>query len=574
MACRRSIWPGSSPRMWGTLPASASPSPPVRFIPTHVGNTSGRTRRRLRGPVHPHACGEHGVALALLGPGFGSSPRMWEHLPAFSRVIDPFGSSPRMWGTQLPAVRARRPARFIPTHVGNTTVRPCRRTGPAVHPHACGEHLRSRHADREKSRFIPTHVGNTQRGRQHLGARTVHPTHVGNTRTGRWQRIRSAVHPHACGEHWKAIHDHAQKNGSSPRMWGTLSESLCAVSLARFIPTHVGNTARLMTTYAQLPVHPHACGEHDTPDFFQPSTRGSSPRMWGTRPLGVAASVGLRFIPTHVGNTRSAPASCRTIPVHPHACGEHARWASTAGRLLGSSPRMWGTHEHQRNGDAPVRFIPTHVGNTSGRISWPPRQTVHPHACGEHGGALLVAALASGSSPRMWGTHCGECGKLGAARFIPTHVGNTVQVPATDTSESVHPHACGEHRRTLMMSGSLSGSSPRMWGTPVCTVWLNDQLRFIPTHVGNTVVSEVPTPATTVHPHACGEHPTAAPVAIAWTVHPHACGEHPTSSATLSWRAGSSPRMWGTPGRYRPTDDHIRFIPTHVGNTAPFRRGS
>ena len=68
---------GSSPRMWGTHPKFFSDSSLTRFIPTHVGNT--RALRRFPGciAVHPHACGEHVIFSALRPRTFGSSPRMW-----------------------------------------------------------------------------------------------------------------------------------------------------------------------------------------------------------------------------------------------------------------------------------------------------------------------------------------------------------------------------------------------------------------------------------------------------------------------------------------------------------------
>jgi hypothetical protein len=50
---------------------------------------------------------------------------------------------------------------------------------------------------------------------------------------------------------------------------------------------------------------------------------GSSPRMWGTPLTQLIDGVGIRFIPTHVGNTTSIFNRAFTPAVHPHACGEH-----------------------------------------------------------------------------------------------------------------------------------------------------------------------------------------------------------------------------------------------------------
>ncbi len=50
----------------------------------------------------------------------------------------------------------------------------------------------------------------------------------------------------------------------------------------------------------------------------------------------------------------------------------------------------------------------------------------HPHACGEHIPVLPAGWVNSGSSPRMWGTRSARKCRPSVLRFIPTHVGNTL----------------------------------------------------------------------------------------------------------------------------------------------------
>jgi len=153
-----------------------------------------------------------------------------------------------------------------------------------------------------------------------------------------------------------------------------------------------------------------------------------------------------------------------------------------------------------------LRFIPTHVGNTNNLSSLPPSVPVHPHACGEHISSMISAISKHGSSPRMWGTRIARTYYLIPGRFIPTHVGNTTNCPRSRSTDAVHPHACGEHLYLLHYIQQPGGSSPRMWGTRP-TNGIHDKLnRFIPTHVGNTVLFPRLLPPYTVHPHACGEH--------------------------------------------------------------------
>jgi len=113
----------------------------------------------------------------------------------------------------------------------------------------------------------------------------------------------------------------------------------------RFIPTHVGNGPE----YADVSVE----------------DRGSSPRMWGTACEHRTYARPPRFIPTHVGNGYASNTAESCMSVHPHACGERAVFFAITIRIVGSSPRMWGTDQKVNFMKLDMRFIPTHVGNGS-----------------------------------------------------------------------------------------------------------------------------------------------------------------------------------------------------------------
>ena len=176
------------------------------------------------------------------------------------------------------------------------------------------------------------------------------------------------------------------------------------------------------------------------------------------------------------------------------------------------------------------------------------------------------------------------------------------------TTPTVHPHACGEHKFYQFYAGPYTGSSPRLWGTPHRESGHTSPMRFIPTPVGNTEEIQRTQQRPSVHPHACGEHSYHGPVKSyragssprlwgthflrsvdiipirfiptpvgntregSWighgvAVHPHACGEHSWETHFSSPSPGSSPRLWGTPCISPHRAPGIRFIPTPVGNT-------
>ncbi len=97
---RSCVFPGSSPRAWGTLAQPPCNLEVPRFIPTRVGNTRSLPRQTSPPAVHPHARGEHNRGVRVL---------WWTS-----------GSSPRAWGTRVPLSPYFRADRFIPTRVGNT----------------------------------------------------------------------------------------------------------------------------------------------------------------------------------------------------------------------------------------------------------------------------------------------------------------------------------------------------------------------------------------------------------------------------------------------------------------------
>ena len=221
--------------------------------------------------------------------------------PDFS--VLPNGSSPRPWGTRPWGRRRCRRLRFIPTPVGNTPAATARRPPTTVHPHARGEHAGSPLMTRARSGSSPRPWGTPLRRQRNAQHERFIPTPVGNTNVAERKQVGNAVHPHARGEHPDHKLLSGDRNGSSPRPWGT----------------------RLLLALIHL--------QH-----------GSSPRPWGTRTDGIMMLKLTRFIPTPVGNTLPPAFVADLVPVHPHARGEHGRRSCF------------------RPGSR--RFIPTPVGNT------------------------------------------------------------------------------------------------------------------------------------------------------------------------------------------------------------------
>ena len=154
--------------------------------------------------------------------------------------------------------------------------------------------------------------------------------------------------------------------------------------------------------------------------------------------------------------------------------------------LFGSSPRSWGTRDPLLLEGFACRFIPTVVGNTFWALPLMDWMAVHPHGRGEHFSPRAGSGSVGGSSPRSWGTPVKRRDNRYMQRFIPTVVGNTKRWREKGKPFAVHPHGRGEHLGSAVEIIASTGSSPRSWGTQLHRSSPRTHTRFIPTVVGNT----------------------------------------------------------------------------------------
>ena len=219
-----------------------------------------------------------------------------------------------------------------------------RRPTNSVHPHTRGEHASGVITRLSATGSSPHTWGTCQPHRDGFGCHRFIPTHVGNISMRVFIRSLNPVHPHTRGEHRSSTAFNPLLPGSSPHTWGTYPCCRPGPSLRRFIPTHVGNISRWSGSGPAPPVHPHTRGEHlGLVIFFQPIA-GSSPHTWGTSVTPASRGRSRRFIPTHVGNIDGWAWATPLSPVHPHTRGEHPTSGSKINTDNGSSPHTWGTY--------------------------------------------------------------------------------------------------------------------------------------------------------------------------------------------------------------------------------------
>ena len=308
----------------------------------------------------------------------------------------------------------------------------------------------------------------------------------------------------------------------------------------------MGNAGSQVANQSLCSVHPHGRGERVFFQYGNPAVSGSSPRAWGTLLTRSFETAPIRFIPTGVGNAAPGTTPPKSSPVHPHGRGERGARGPLRGCGRGSSPRAWGTHHGRQPHALLHRFIPTGVGNACLSSAIRCLRSVHPHGRGERLLRMNRFKPSAGSSPRAWGTRPCFLPRSTKNGFIPTGVGNARMMRRATKRKQVHPHGRGEREQIINPEDAPGGSSPRAWGTLHINQSQRTVSRFIPTGVGNARERQRPICSKTVHPHGRGERFFDPELNVR---------EH-----------GSSPRAWGTLIRSSPSNSFGRFIPTGVGN--------
>ncbi len=294
--------------------------------------------------------------------------------------------------------------------------------------------------------------------------------------------------------------------GSSPRVRGTLRGQLERRIARGIIPACAGNTPSRSAWGLTLWDHPRVCGEHLTLAITALTTKGSSPRVRGTRFHGNAHCCHLGIIPACAGNTLCATVALCKPRDHPRVCGEHADVMSA--RIYGRG------------------IIPACAGNTGGAGGGWQASRDHPRVCGEHLLHELDGLRAGGSSPRVRGTPRRATRLEFPSGIIPACAGNTQRVGSRPFHSRDHPRVCGEHTVSLLAVTVPSGSSPRVRGTHLLRFAFAPTAGIIPACAGNTP-------------------PLFPPVPLSWD-HPRVCGEHSKAALLRSATLGSSPRVRGT----------------------------
>ena len=152
-------------------------------------------------------------------------------------------------------------------------------------------------------------------------------------------------HPRGCGAHESRLRKRSSRQGSSPRVRGSLPCSVSLPGLPGIIPAGAGLTHGIIKAFVASRDHPRGCGAH--PDGSSSSRRaaGSSPRVRGSLILRYLRTSSSGIIPAGAGLTVPFVTTVTHKGDHPRGCGAHQLLAARPTRLGGSSPRVRGSRD-------------------------------------------------------------------------------------------------------------------------------------------------------------------------------------------------------------------------------------
>ena len=150
------------------------------------------------------------------------------------------------------------------------------------------------------------------------------PAHAGLTERPSTSATSTRDHPRACGAHCFVLRPWSLRAGSSPRMRGSPMNHEKNTGNGGIIPAHAGLTGDCIEARRHEWDHPRACGAHQYR------------RYQGCHGLGI--------IPAHAGLTQVTLRDSESCRDHPRACGAHSEFLDSRRFVLGSSPRMRGSH--------------------------------------------------------------------------------------------------------------------------------------------------------------------------------------------------------------------------------------
>ena len=227
------------------------------------------------------------------------------------------------------------------------------------------------------------------------------------------------------GELCKTYHQPNPDNGSAPRVRGTQFAQSAPVFSARFSPACTGNSSLHSSPIILPPVQPRVYGELTAGNVITGQATGSAPRVRGTQESSDDRANVSRFSPACTGNSRIVNMPKTDNTVQPRVYGELLRDNQQDRITRGSAPRVRGTRTNPARWIPRRRFSPACTGNSIGLRQPDFLHPVQPRVYGELDPVPFQGRVRYGSAPRVRGTPGWSGPGEAPRRFSPACTGNS-----------------------------------------------------------------------------------------------------------------------------------------------------
>ena len=194
-------------------------------------------------------------------------------------------------------------------------------------------------------------------------------------------------HPRGCGGAMNSPPLFISVWGSSPRVRGSRKASQAPCSKAGIIPAGAGEPRKRTRRDDPTWDHPRGCGGADSPTRRSFSVLGSSPRVRGSHGAAWEARQDVGIIPAGAGEPNPILERHIAIRDHPRGCGGAMKKAQSIWMQQGSSPRVRGSRSDVSAHHAFRGIIPAGAGEPTIQNRAPLLPADHPRGCG---GAVSV----------------------------------------------------------------------------------------------------------------------------------------------------------------------------------------
>lgn len=151
------------------------------------------------------------------------------------------------------------------------------------------------------------------------------------------------------------------------------------------------------------------------------------------------------LIPTRAGTMELQDIVDHATEAHPHSRGDHMESGAAGMRSRGSSPRIRGTRCGCVGTLKSTRPIHTHAGNTLTALSSSCRERAHSRTHGEHQKKMQTGSSLTGSFPHTRGQRSWFWCLLGRKWLIPAHAGIIAPEHRVHPHRAAHSRTLGEH---------------------------------------------------------------------------------------------------------------------------------